>query len=283
MVSFFALFSKAQTLGEVLRENHVHANTLSSGELQQQITSFAKSAGANPFLLAYYKNVAGNLLPLTLHVLRYDPDSRRLLRVALKGERLPFQGFERISRQIPENCMGSALSISESGGVVAIDTHITPSAGCILVLDSSLKFKAVLWGWTLARLGSAVLYEGAMIHFAPIHAGALFIYDDQGKVIPLYPSPASDRARSLFTARLRRYLPSRRYCEERNLECDPTHFTTDFSHVHGSTSNDRIEVYVTMSPEGFGPAAQEHVNPETVHYVYARNAEGWRPILPQQH
>ena len=82
---------------------------------------------------------------------------------------MKFHGFDDVMSDLPnEMCLGSALNIYEKNNFIVMDTHINPSAGCILILTPDLKFIAGLWGWTLGQIDDNIIYEVSMVHFAPI-------------------------------------------------------------------------------------------------------------------
>ena len=97
-------------------------------------------------LLAYYDDDGSQALPPLIHVVRFEGQ------VSLGSVRDTDIRTDPSMGEIW--CLGSALSISEEDGLVAIDTHLGPSAECVQLLSSDLYFKAALPGRLLARLGT---------------------------------------------------------------------------------------------------------------------------------
>ncbi len=166
-----------EILGDVLAAHNVALDVLTVRERQQPITSFAVSAAEFPFLIAYYDDDGTGTLPAVLHVFRYDARIRALSRTDLRGEGVASAGRGGLMRYLSDTCMGSALAVSERNGFVTIQTHINPSAGCVLILTSDLKWTAGLWGWVLAPVGKMLLFEENTIHFAPVHSARIALYD----------------------------------------------------------------------------------------------------------
>ncbi len=264
-----------ETLGEVLDAHNVGARTLSAGDLKQPITSFAVSADNLPFLIAYYDDDGSGLLPPVLHVLRYDERTRDLRRTDLHGAEVPFHGFHGVMEQVSNICMGSALAVSEREGFITVETHINPSAGCVLVLTPDLSFSAGLWGWVLARVNGEILFEESMIHFANIHDARLSLYNPrQRQAVSIYPANVDD-ARRKFSAELKKHLPSAEWCAEQNNLCNPESFSTDIDHVTVGEQGRSFAFDAEMNAEGFGEDAARSVQPRTVHYVCRQSDGRW--------
>jgi hypothetical protein len=271
----------AKTLEDVLMAHHVPVSSLSRDVLQQPITSFAVSADNSPFLIAYYDDDGSGTLPPSLHVLRYNGGNGDLRSADLHGTdmELPGNGLGEIMQRVSSTCMGSVMSISESDGIVAINTHINPSAGCVLVLTSNLQFSAGLWGWAIGRVDGQLIFVESMVYFIPTHSERMDIYDPTRKqLIHLYPS-GNDAARRTFSAELRKYLPSAQWCQQTDNSCDPENFSTTIDHVIVDEPQKSFAFDVTMYPEGFGAEAEQAVSPKTVHYL-GRLRDGRWHIAP---
>lgn len=277
MALLLAIPLHAETLADVLTAHKIPVNVFSADEQRQPITSFAVSANNSPFLLAYYDDDGSGMLPRVLHVIRYNQKYGKLRRIDLHGKDVSLRGFSSgsVMEQVSNECMGSALRISEKDGFITIDTHINPSAGCVLILKSDLTFHAGLWGWTLARIGGNILLEGNTIHFASTYPSSLFIYDLRQKhLIPIYPAK-NDVKRQEFSAELQKHLPSDQWCRESNNPCNPENFSTDISHVTVNQRGHSFEFDAQMDPEGFGEDTEQAVKPKTVHYTCKRINGSW--------
>jgi hypothetical protein len=272
---------RAETLANVLAANKIPVNLFPAIDLQQPITSYAVSAGNLPFLLAYYDDDHSGILPEVLHVIRYDGHPESLRRADLHGTDDSLRAFlsggvvKQVMKQVSNECMGSALAIAEEDGFITINTHINPSAGCILILKSDLSFSAGLWGWTLARIDGNIILEGNTTHFAPTHPATLSIYDPRQKQLTqIYPSK-TDAERQLFSAELQKHLPSIPWCRETNHRCDPEYFSTDIGHITVSRQEHSFEFDAQMTSEGFGEKADQVVKPRTVHYTCTQKDGKW--------
>jgi hypothetical protein len=248
---------------------------LAEKEREQPITSFAVSSDHGLFLLAYYDDDGSGTLPPLLHVIRYDEQTMHLLHADLQGSPTKFHGFDDIMSDIPDLCLGSALNIYEKNGLILVDTQINPSAGCVLILTRDLKFNAALWGWTVGQIDDNIIYEEGMVHFAPIHAGRLAIYNPRLKQRTLiYPAPA-DPAREQFSEQLKKYLPARKFCMQQNLPCDPTLFSTDIQHIIINEQDHSFTFEAQMTSEGFGERAEQSILPQTVNYKFRVENGKW--------
>ncbi len=277
MALLLATSLRAETLADVLAAHKIPINLFSADDQQQPITSFAVSTNNSPFLLAYHDDDGSGRLPSVLHVIRYDEQTHELRRADLRGTDVSLRGFltGSVMEQVSNECMGSALRISEKGGFITIDTHVNPSAGCVLILTSDLSFSAGLWGWTLASTEGNIILEGNMRHFASTHPATLFLYDARQKhLTPIYPTK-NDVNRQQFSAELQKHLPSNQWCRETNNSCDPEDFSTDISHVTVGEQGQSFEFDAQMYPENFGEDAERAVKPKTVHYTCKRTAGNW--------
>jgi hypothetical protein len=257
----------SETLADVLSTHKIPVNLFSASDRQKHITSFAVSDGNSPFLLAYYDDDGSGMLRGILHIIRFDEHSDNLRRADLPGTEVQFHGFTGVMGQVPSVCMGSALSISEKDGFIAINTHINPSAGCVLILTSELSFSAALWGGARARVDGYLLVDGNMIHFAPTHPASLAVYNPRQKQLSLIYPAKIDPARHQFSAELQGHLASEDWCRQQNNACDPKIFSTDITNLKVNEVAHSFAFDALMSPEGFGKGAEESVKSRTIHYV----------------
>lgn len=135
-----------------------------------QITSFSTFEDERTFAIGYYDVVADGLLH-DLHVRVFDKRARVWRSATFAG-------------------IGSVLSVKRHGGVFLVGGHSSPSSGPLLVLSDDLRLKRELEGWIVYTIPDGrVLFERGMVHFAPMHAGVLAVYD-----------PAANRDTSIFPA-----------------------------------------------------------------------------------
>lgn len=156
------------TLAETLRDQRVPVPA--GVDAMRRITSFSTFDDDRRFVIAYYEVEPDGLLH-DLQVRVFDKRTRAWRAAAFPS-------------------IGSVLSVAFHGGVFLIEGHSTPSAGPLLVLSAGLRMKRDLDGWIVFTLPDGrVLFERSMVHFAPMHAEVLAVYD-----------PATNRQTSIFPA-----------------------------------------------------------------------------------
>lgn len=211
--------------------------------------TFVSGDTGSVFLLAYYDSDRMD----RMRVFRWDQKTGR----GAKGD-----------LRVSATCLGAVLNISEENGLVAVTTHVTPSATCVLLFDSKLRFREELAGWLFGRVGGKLIVGGNTIHFAPTHPESFGIYDPATKKLtPIYPAEG-DARRKAFAERLRKHMPSEAWCREFNNPCDPDKFTTDILQVKVNAARDAFSFDVRMSAEGM-------VKPVTVGYECALRSGVW--------
>ncbi len=268
--------ASAETLEEVLAKHAVPRSVVAARDRSKPITSYAASKGDSPFLLAYYDDDGSGLLKSPLHILRYDR-STGPRRIDLAGTFGPFSG---IMHELNSLCLGSALAIQQVAGFVYIDTHINPSAGCVLVLSFDLRFKAGLEGWMIGAVGRFVILHGNEVHFADTHPSTVTVYDPQSDTLTeIYPVK-DDPRRQKFSAALASRMPSEKWCREENKACDPTTFTSDISELDVDEKGQRFSFTATLSPEGFGDKAEHEVDSVAVPYTFKMSGGKWVATEP---
>jgi len=267
-VDFSLGIPPAETLGRTLREADVPIN-LFGLELNEGITSFAVNKG-NPFLLAYYVDDGSGLLKPPLHVVRYDRRSQVIKRADIRDINALFQG------KIPMDCLGSALSIREYHGFVYIDTHYSPSAGCVVLLTSGLEYKTALSGWLIGLMGADyAIIEASEIHFMSVHPLHVQAFDLKNKhLVQVYPFK-DDSLRSRYSKLIEHYI-SDQWCQQADAQCDPTNF--DVTLEGEVAENEAAKVFgfeAQFDAAGFGEDAQSHVPPVRVAYIFRERDGGW--------
>jgi hypothetical protein len=265
----------AETLGSVLRSRHVPTNQFSDSDLESKITSWAASSDEGPFLMAYYTDDGSGLLRAPLHVIRYDIASHTLRRADL-----PFGGTLRM------DCLGSALAIGEQHGVIHIETHVTPSAVCLLLLSPQLALRTTLYGGLLGMVGERyAIVQRNEIHFAAVHPMRIAVYDlRRDRLTEVYP-PVQDAYRRQFSRALQSHMPSDDWCRINNAQCDPRNFDAEL--VGRLAVNEAARVFgfvARYDAGGFGDIGAEPVEPLEVAYVYRLRGGRWehREFLPER-
>jgi hypothetical protein len=275
-LTFLSLFTcaigslAAETLGDVLRAAKIPTQQVAASELAGKITSYAASDG-DPFLLAYYVDNGSGLLGSALQVMRYGRSTGSFRSAAVRETDTPIQS------ELPmEVCLGSALDIREYRDVVYIDMHLSPSAGCVLVLSPRLELKAALSGWLLGLIGSEyAILQRSEIHFASVHPMRVAIYDlRRNRSTVVYPYPG-DPQRRQFSRWLKPHI-SEQWCLENNAQCDPENFDTEL--VGNVIVNEAGKVFgfrAQFEAGGFGAAAEKQVPDRTVGYIFRERGGRW--------
>jgi hypothetical protein len=123
--------------------------------------------------------------------------------------------------------VGSVVGIHHTDTHIYLDTHVTPSAGVLLVLDRELALETALYGWLLLPLpDGAALYHRSMVHFAPTHAAEAWLYTaDRGDRL-LYPARPYDQVRSDYIDSVRALYESlgEDWFRNNNHPMDPERF-----------------------------------------------------------
>lgn len=151
-----------------------------AAELDRPITSYSVLDDDSRFVIAYYTVESDNFLH-ALQVRSFDKRNRAWSSVTF-----------------PEP-IGSVLGIQRHGGYVYVRGHSSPSASPLLVLHEKLELKRVLDGWpVLALADGRMVFKRSMVHFAPVHAEVLALYDPKiDRESTLYPSGSLDNERGI--------------------------------------------------------------------------------------
>ncbi len=268
----FAL--SAETLEAVLDRARVPTASIPAVELQRKVTSYAVNA-RDPFLLAYYEETGAAALSFPLRLIRYSRSRHSLVRSALDTFNAPFSDLSPIG---PDVCLGSALKISEEYGRVYLDTHIGPSAGCVLVFSNRLSLEATLSGAFLGVLDrDCVIVAENEIHFASVSPMRLKAIDLRRRAkAHIYP-PRPDTLRDRYSDLIRAHMPPRRWCAETNSQCDPLNFDCELdSPVAVNSAAMSFGFIACFDSGGFGPDAAHYVPRECVAYLYHLENGVWQ-------
>jgi hypothetical protein len=240
----------------------VPAARFTAAELSREITSYAVSED-DPFLIAYYEDHGSQVLEGPLHIIRYSRRTGELRRADVsKAAACPWPA--------------AAERIREHAGLIYLDTHLSPSAGCLLVLDSALSVMIVRNGFLLGAIGSDyAIVERSEIHFQAIHPLRIEAYDLKNqRSIALYP-PEGDRFRAAYSELLRKYM-SMDWCREHNAPCDPGYFDTGADHWSVNETAKVFAFEAGFASRGFGDAAAARVPSRQVIYVFRESQGAWQ-------
>ena len=256
---------RAETLRQVLQKSGIPISGFTPAELEAQVSSRAADSNPDAVFLAYPAQKGEEAIGPPLSVVVYRRATQKLVRRAIApGE-------------TSDECSGSVLGISEQAGYILVETHINPSASCTIVLDADLRVRHTLFGWSVARLGSAgVLLEEDEVHFAAVHPLRLEVFDlARGRTREVYP-PDGDALRAQFSRELKQHLPPESWCQEHDHPCDASSFDEELGEaVLADGVGTKFGLIVTYDAGGFGDEAGRAIGGRAVLYVYRRSADGW--------
>ena len=264
----------AESLQTVLKRSGVPLASMLHAELQQEIISYAVATG-NPFLLAYYDYSGTSALSGPLHLIRYDRSHPLLTRTAVSKLDAAFSDFPS---EIRNDCLGSVLKISEKYGRIYVDTHINPSAGCVLVFSLHLSLKAALSGALTAALDPTyAILEMNEVHFTSVSPLRLKVVDfERRSTNQIYP-PDPDPFRNEYAQRIRAHMPSKAWCAQTNSQCDPLNFDCELDRPVAVNAASKSFAFIAhFDSGGFGADAARSVPPERVAYVYRLENRLWK-------
>jgi hypothetical protein len=194
-----------------------------ASDLDQPITSYAVFDDGELFAVAYYpQQLSANTLADTFRVRVLEKRHARWKYSALPT-RLEQGAQPGLAQQL-----GSIVRLSRAGAYLYLDSHRTPSAGTLLVLDRELKPVAALNGWSKYLFpDGVVVYEQSAPHFAPTYSARLSVFDPASRSgRPLYPLAPYDSIRSQYieeVARIYRGIGDS-WFREHNHHMDPERF-----------------------------------------------------------
>jgi hypothetical protein len=212
-----------QTLKETLAASNLPAADARLANLEKKITSGAQLDDADQFVIAYYLEDASGELNPPLFIDRYDKKSKEWQSAGLPDPQTK-------APRVDDVCFGAILDIQSAGGRFFLETHINPSAGCLLVLSPDLKLEADLDGWLVGLLGGNLLvYRRSEVHFAAVHPAEIALYDLRSKRdAVIFPPKTPTPIREARTAQLREFFKSNEaWCQKNDDSCDPESFDSD--------------------------------------------------------
>jgi hypothetical protein len=173
------------------------------------------------------------------------------------------------------DCFGSILSIKAAGDRLFLDTHLSPSAGCLLVLSPDFKLEAGLYGWLVGRLGEdKLIYHRSEVHFAPVHLTEIALYDLRTKRdILLFPRTQDSLIWRARTAQLKElYKGNEEWCNRNNDPCDPEYFDSELQgEVAASEAEATVAFLISYEQiQRVQGKVQKPSGPKDVLYVYRR-------------
>ena len=205
---------KEPTLREVLVAAGLKPLVDNVKDLDQPITSYATLNDHDVYVIAYYWDLPTGRLEDPLRILSFNRQTAEWQNAQL------ILGSEQIGHS---ECVGSVLHAHALPNAFLLDTHMNPSAGCLLILERNLAFRNALYGWYLAAVGDTqIVFQRSEVHFAAVHPTELALYDlrTHGET-SLFPRKPFQRVRAEYTAKLRDfYRTHQEWCNENNDPCD---------------------------------------------------------------
>lgn len=244
-----ALGQQTETLAAVLSRNSIPSNAAPIPRLQSRITSYAVLNNPQEFVIGYYLAGENDELHFPLFLSRLDKQTAEWRNTELKDLTIP--NPEQTSARTPTgDCLGSLLRIQQKAERYYLDLHLTPSAGCLLILKHDFTVETALPGWHVAFLKGIALWERNTIHFAPTHPEQLWLYElATGRSERLYPQP-QDQLREDFKHRLAAVIDQQK-CRTYNWSCNPDQFGSDIEAVEVNQEAAAFAIRVSFSTEGF--------------------------------
>jgi hypothetical protein len=173
--------------------------------------------------------------------------------------------------------------LEASAGDFLLSTHLSPSAECTLVLSADLAIRTVLYGWPLATLADgSIVYHRSQIHFAPVHAAEIAIYNRKtGRSYTIYPSKPYQAVRQAEIAKLTPFFDAHTdWCNQHNHPCDPELFDNALDgEVVVNNQTDALAFVIDYGSDADDPGAPPPtVGHRKVVYVfrYVSNEFGFR-------
>lgn len=259
--------SQWPTLAKVLEENSIPLPSRNTVDPAMRITSFGVINEPSQFAIAFYRDNGNNELKPPLYLLRYDKSAQRWIHNQLSGVQAMFTtGLMPAGKPLPADCLGSA-SIRSVPGFVLVNTHLTPSASCLMIFTPELKMLKALSGWLVTMVNSTLILQRSEIHVAPTHPLRLAAYDvKRDREFDLYPPP-HDPFRAGFEKRLT-VAADWDWCREHNAPCDPAQMSVNLGGLRVNAAASAFAIEIQYTSEAFGPEADADIGVETYFYVF---------------
>jgi len=254
--------SGSQTLAQVLATAGLKASPEAVSDLDQRITSYDVLDDPSVFAIAYHWELPSGMLEDPLRIVSLDRRSGKW-----KSKQL-FLGSDEIAHS---ECMGAVVEMQALPDAFLIDTHINPSAGCLLVLSRDFEFRAALYGWYMAAFGDgSIVFQRSEVHFAAVHPAELAVYNPRTKKeITLFPRRPFQTIRAEYVEKLRAFYNTHQdWCRINNDPCDPETMHSDVvGDVVTSDGEHALAFVISYEPIQVFKDAQLPVGPGNVVYV----------------
>ena len=269
---------EGKTLREVLSAEHVLPDGDKLPNLDKRITSGAELSDASQFVIAYYIYDPTERLNPPMFIDLYDRRTGQWKSGSIGSAVAKWRGVD-------VGCLGSVMEVWAFSNSLLLDTHLSPSAGCVLILSRDLKLRTSLCGWVVGQLGqNEIIYERSQVHFAPIHPTEIALYDLPSKRdITIFPPKAATPIRQARTAQLREfYKPNKEWCNKNNDPCDAEQFDSELQGRPVTDDAERsIAFVISYEQIQVFQGDQKPTGPKEVVYVY-RNVDDEKKMKQQR-
>jgi hypothetical protein len=253
------------TLRQAIAAQGLTPDENSLKNLDKPITSDAKLNDSAKFVIAYYVDDGTNQLRPPLYIDRYDKKLEKWESAALGQAQASTQGID-------VDCLGSVLGINALGDRLLLDTHLSPSAGCTLVLSREMKLEAGLYGWYLGQLGdNDIIYHRSEVHFASAHPAGIAVFDLRTKRdLTVFPRKPYQAIRGAFMEQLKEFFEAHQeWCRRFNDPCDAEWFDSTVKGDIATEAREHALAFVISYAQGDVPGTiQKPTGPKDVLYVY---------------
>jgi hypothetical protein len=153
--------------------------------------------------------------------------------------------------------LGSVVAIERMDRYVAIGMHLSPSAVSTVVLDAENNPHDRLYGWVVATLPKArAVVQRSMVHFAPIHALELFVYDAASRRSwNLLPDTDRDPIRGRLVEEMKSFYDRLgwQWCATNNDPCDPNQLDSDVARQWFDAKSDTLSILIAFRGPSLDP------------------------------
>lgn len=255
----------AKTLRETLAADGISVEGTSLANLDKRITSGATLNNADEFLIAYYLDDGSGLLNPPLYLHRLDRKNNIWTSGALVEAASSPDAADSV-------CFGAVLDIGSLLDRYILETHINPSAGCVLIVSHELKFSSVLYGWVLGHFDDgSIIFHRNQIHFATVHPAEIAVYQEKNrKDFTFFPPKSVTPVREMLTAELRDFYHTHQdYCVKANDPCDPMEFDSSLTGQIAVNEHSHSAAFaISYELQGYGQDEKKPSGPTAVIYVY---------------
>jgi hypothetical protein len=255
-----------QTLRDLIAKQGLKADAITLKNLDKPIIRRSELNDATQYVIAYYIDDGTTRLFPPLYVERYD-------RIHAQWQSGKLTDADDNGPGVDSACLGQVPRIESVGNRLFLDTHINPSAECVLVLCPELKLEASIYGWLVGRIGDEeLIYQRSEIHFATVHPTEIAIYDLRTKRdTTLFPHKPDQAIRGALVAQLKQFYETRKdWCNKWNDPCDSEQLDSSLEgKVATSEAEHALAFVISYDQEQADPGGEQKPSgPKQVLYVY---------------